>query len=255
MTRLRSEFAYSLAREAIAHGGRVARRAPQSRPQHARRRSRPLSVRARSFFEKAQAIAAPDYIASTDDILHLRVKTMGIVEEEFVMGGTKFVMYDVGGQRNERKKWIHCFEDVTAVLFVAAISEYDQVLYEDVSQNRLEEALNLFDEIANSRWFDNTAMILFLNKRDKFEDKIRSVDIRQERPDGTVQFEDYTGGCSYANGLKYIIRLFISRNRNEDRELYYHVTTATNTENIDTVFKACKHIILKDNLAATGFLD
>jgi hypothetical protein len=32
-----------------------------------------------------------------------------------------------GGQRNERRKWIHCFENVTAVIFVAALSEYDQV--------------------------------------------------------------------------------------------------------------------------------
>ena len=56
-------------------------------------------------------------------------------------------MYDVGGQ-NERKKWIHCFHTVTAVIFVAAISEYDQVLYEDHSANRIQEALALFEEIA-----------------------------------------------------------------------------------------------------------
>jgi len=35
---------------------------------------------------------------------------------------------DVGGQRNERKKWIHCFQDVTAVCFVVALSEYDQMV-------------------------------------------------------------------------------------------------------------------------------
>lgn len=40
-------------------------------------------------------------------------------------------MFDVGGQRSERKKWMHCFENVTAVVFLAAISEYDQVLVED----------------------------------------------------------------------------------------------------------------------------
>ena len=40
-------------------------------------------------------------------------------------------MLDVGGQRSERKKWIHCFQDVTALLFVVAISGYDQVLIED----------------------------------------------------------------------------------------------------------------------------
>ena len=44
---------------------------------------------------------------------------------------SKFRLFDVGGQRSERKKWIHCFEDVTAIIFCVAMSEYDQVLHED----------------------------------------------------------------------------------------------------------------------------
>lgn len=40
-------------------------------------------------------------------------------------------MLDVGGQRSERKKWIHCFEGVTAIIFCVAMSEYDLVLAED----------------------------------------------------------------------------------------------------------------------------
>jgi hypothetical protein len=67
--------------------------------------------------------------------------------------------------------------DVTAVLFVAAISEYDQVLYEDENTNRIVEALNLFEEICNSRWFRETSMILFLNKRDLFAEKCQKVSI------------------------------------------------------------------------------
>lgn len=67
-------------------------------------------------------------------------------------------MYDVGGQRNERKKWIHCFDDVTAIIFVASASEYDQSLFEDASVNRMEEAVTLFADIANSRWFKNSAV-------------------------------------------------------------------------------------------------
>ena len=74
-------------------------------------------------------------------------------------------MFDVGGQRNERRKWIHAFDNVQAVVFVAALSEYDQVLFEDETQNRMEEALQLFDQIVNSKWFKTTAMILFLNKK------------------------------------------------------------------------------------------
>ena len=40
---------------------------------------------------------------------------------------------DVGGQRSERKKWIHCFEDVTAILFFVALSAYDLGLREDLA--------------------------------------------------------------------------------------------------------------------------
>jgi len=77
----------------------------------------------------------------------------------------------VGGQRNERKKWIHCFENVTAVLFVGVLSEYDQVLYEDATVNRMVETLVLFEDACNSHWFKKTAIILFLNKRDLFVEK------------------------------------------------------------------------------------
>lgn len=69
--------------------------------------------------------------------MYSRVRTSGIVTERYNIDGTTFEMYDVGGQRNERKKWIHCFEGVTAVIFVAAISEYDQKLFEDASTNRM----------------------------------------------------------------------------------------------------------------------
>ncbi len=65
--------------------------------------------------------------------------------------GSPFEIYDVGGQRNERKKWIHCFDDVTALIFVAALSEYDQTLFEDSTTNRLLEAVELFGEICNNR--------------------------------------------------------------------------------------------------------
>ena len=50
-------------------------------------------------------------------------------------------MFDVGGQRDERRKWIQCFNDVTAIIFVAASSSYNMVLREDNTQNRLREAL------------------------------------------------------------------------------------------------------------------
>jgi GTPase SAR1 family protein len=59
------------------------------------------------------------------------VKTTGIVETNFTYKRLNIKLLDVGGQRSERKKWIHCFEGVTAILFCVALSEYDLFLAED----------------------------------------------------------------------------------------------------------------------------
>jgi len=92
-------------------------------------------------------------------------------------------MFDVGGQRSERKKWIHCFENVTAIIFLVAISAYDQVLVEDETVNRMQEALTLFDSICNSKWFVKTSIILFLNKIDIFKEKLLTSPLNQFFPD------------------------------------------------------------------------
>lgn len=108
-------------------------------------------------------------------------------------------MVDVGGQRSERRKWIHCFENVTSIMFLVALSEYDQVLVESDNevrpvlnlgmwatgpfggpdanlppspQNRMEESKALFRTIVTYPWFQNSSVILFLNKKDLLEDKI-----------------------------------------------------------------------------------
>ena len=123
---------------------------------------------------------------SVKDVLMSRTKTTGVTELDFNMGPSKIKLVDVGGQRNERKKWMHCFQDVTAVIFVVALSEYDLKLYEDNTTNRMFESLRLFKEICNSRWFTNTAIILFFNKSDLFEAKLQKSDL-------SVCFPDYKG--------------------------------------------------------------
>uniref|UniRef100_A0A914RYK6 Uncharacterized protein n=1 Tax=Parascaris equorum TaxID=6256 RepID=A0A914RYK6_PAREQ len=77
-----------------------------------------------------------------------------------------------GGQRSERKKWIHCFDNVNAIIFISSLSEYDQTLREDNCTNRMQESLKLFDSICNSPWFADIHFILFLNKKDLFAEKI-----------------------------------------------------------------------------------
>jgi GTPase SAR1 family protein len=89
------------------------------------------------FLDKIDEIKLGSFLPNKSDILYVRVRTTSIVVERYNIGGNSFEIYDVGGQRNERKKWIHCFEGVTAVLFIVDMSEYDLKLLEDGSTNRM----------------------------------------------------------------------------------------------------------------------
>jgi len=206
-----------------------------------------LTDSAKYFFDRIDHIMAKGYLPTDQDVLRSRVRTTGILENEFVIDGNQFKMFDVGGQRNERKKWIHCFEGVTAVIFVAAISEYDQLLYEDDKTNRMVEALQLFDEICNSRWFRDTSMILFLNKRDLFAEKISRVPLAK-------YFPEYAGGDNFQKASDFMQEQFESKNRNKDKRIYSHVTCATDTGNIRAVFDAVKDIVIKKSLQAAGLV-
>jgi len=197
------------------------------------------------FMKRLPQVMEEGYIPSEQDVLRSRVRTTGIVENEFLIDGNRFKMFDVGGQRNERKKWIHCFENVTAVIFVAAISEYDQYLYEDENTNRMHEALNLFDSICNSRWFSKTSLILFLNKVDLFKEKIKKVPI-------TTAFPDYTGQQDEDECVKFIEQQFHDKNKNPDKQVYCHVTCATDTKLVAAVFNAVKDIIIRNSLRDAG---
>jgi len=206
-----------------------------------------LTDSAAYFLDMIRTIGQPGYVPTQQDVLRSRVRTTGIVENEFDIENNKFKMFDVGGQRNERKKWIHCFENVTAILFVAAISEYDQVLYEDENTNRMHEAVQLFDEICNSQWFLHTSMMLFLNKRDLFADKIVKVPL-------TVCYPEYDGKNTYEEASDYIRTVFESRNRAKDKVIYPHITCATDTDNVAAVFNAVKDIIIRQSLNQAGLV-
>jgi len=207
-----------------------------------------LTDSAAYFLDKIREVGAAGYLPSEQDVLRSRVRTTGIVENEFIIDGNRFKMFDVGGQRNERKKWIHCFSEITALLFVAALSEYDQVLYEDEDTNRMLEALTLFDEICNSRWFKKTSMILMLNKRDLFAEKIKKVSLK-------ATFKDFPGpDGDYDAGVAYIQELFHSKNRDSGKHIYTHVTCATDKNNMKVVFNAVKDIVIRKSLHDGGLL-
>jgi guanine nucleotide-binding protein subunit alpha len=101
----------------------------------AMRRSREFQLNdsAVYYFNAIDRMASSAYLPTDQDILRSRVKTTGITETTFKVGELTYKLFDVGGQRSERKKWIHCFENVTAMVFLVGLSEYDQTMYEDES--------------------------------------------------------------------------------------------------------------------------
>lgn len=187
------------------------------------------------------------YKPTHQDILRTRLATTGIIQNEFLIEKLKFKMYDVGGQRGERKKWIHSFENVNAIMFIGSLAEYDLVLAEDRTRNRLKESLDLFEGIINLPWFKEAPIILFLNKNDLFIDKIKTVDIG-------IYFPVYSGGYDYEAGLKFIQDNYFDRNQSPHKTIYCHVTDATNTEVFAFVWKSTKHMILEQNLTKSGLL-
>ena len=112
------------------------------------------------------------------------------------------------------------------------------------------EALDLFEEICNNIFFLNSSMILYLNKRDLFEEKIKVKNIRD-----VDVFADYSGrDNNYDDGVQYFVDKFLSKNKSgSERQIYYHVTCATDTENVSKVFNACKEIVLRQNIKNSVF--
>ena len=186
-------------------------------------------------------IASTKYIPTEHDILISRVRTTQVTVEKYTIEGIEFEVYDVGGQRSERRKWVNCFDNVDAVIFVAALSEYDQSLAEAKKQNRMIEALNLFESVVKNAHFADTSIMLFLNKKDIFAEKIMYSNIQDSQ-----FFSDYAGPPKdFDHGVLYFIQRF-EEHLEEDATSFIHVTCATDTNNMEFVLDSSRTIIMSD---------
>ncbi|KAI7862849.1 guanine nucleotide binding protein, alpha subunit [Spinellus fusiger] len=198
------------------------------------------------FFDHVKRLGLPNYLPTVQDVLCARSKTTGIIETRFSVPKLNIHMFDVGGQRSERRKWIHCFEAVTTILFCVSLGEYDQVLLEESQQNRMMESLVLFESVINSRWFVHTSVVLLLNKVDVLKSKLTKVPLER-------YFPDYGGGGDVIKAIKYFNWRFRQTNR-ANLKLYTHFTQATNTSNIRDVFAAIEDTIVQTSLRESGML-
>ncbi|KAG8742125.1 hypothetical protein FRC10_001995 [Ceratobasidium sp. 414] len=204
-------------------------------------------------WSRANEVALPE----KSDIIRCRSQTTGITETVFKLRGHELHLVDVGGQRSERRKWIHCFQEVTTILFLVSLNGYDQCLFEDTNANQMQDAMAIWDSICDSEYFRTTNIILFLNKNDLFTEKVKTSPIRRYFPD----YEGPEGDA--AEGRNYFRRRFLKLSNKSShssantgrpvlrkREIYTHYTNATDTELLRVVMAAVEgYIVFRGNLA------
>ncbi|BFY99006.1 hypothetical protein BsWGS_02045 [Bradybaena similaris] len=165
-------------------------------------------------------ICSPDYLASVQDILHIRWPTLGVQEHQFSVGSRLYRMIDVAGQRSLRKKWIHFFTEVTAVAFFVSLTAFDETLEEEPTVNSLQDSLQAFNEVSHNQFLEKTDFILFLNKKDLFANKLKSSSL-------SACFPEYQSGADTDSCLKYIRDQFAD-NKPTNKHMYTHFCCAIN---------------------------
>ncbi|XP_047250171.1 guanine nucleotide-binding protein alpha-1 subunit isoform X4 [Capsicum annuum] len=217
------------------------------------------------FMENLLRFSDLHYLPTKEDVLFARIRTTGVVEIQFSPVGENkkseeaYRLFDVGGQRNERRKWIHLFEGVTAVIFCAAISEYDQTLFEEERKNRMMETKELFEWVLKQPCFEKTSFMLFLNKFDIFEQKVLKVPLN-----ACEWFKDYqpvsTGKQEIEHAYEFVKKKFeesyfqCTAPDCVDRVFKIYRTTALDQKLVKKTFKLVDETLRRRNLFEAGLL-
>ncbi|KAH9932542.1 guanine nucleotide binding protein, alpha subunit [Fomitopsis serialis] len=203
------------------------------------------------FLDNIHRIARPDYLPSTEDILHVRLQTLGVKEHAFdiSMGGINYnwLLYDVGGAR---QAWIPYFEDAAAIIFLAPISAYDQYLEEDPRTNRIDDSLQLFTSICTNKLLHKAALVLMLNKTDLLRQKLEAgIKVRKyissygDRPN------------TYEEVSEYFRAHFIQVHRRKDvnrRPLFAHFTSMLDIKATQSIIVNVNEAIMRRHMATVG---
>jgi len=197
------------------------------------------------YFDNVEKFAQENFQPTPEDIFRAKLKTTRIYEVVFEINKIEVTLVDVGGPRSERRKWLHYFNDVTSVIFFAALDEYDMTLEEDCLTNRLEESLRLFREITASKFFGVDSWILFLNKCDLLETKIKKKPLNKF-------FTDFPEdkGSSLEESIKYLRAKYLLNFRGA--RLYPYVVCALDTSNCKRVFTAVCDTVINGALNVAG---
>lgn len=217
-----------------------------------------LSESSGFFLDDMDRITQRDYVPTNDDILNARLKTVGVVEHSFQIntGGDKAVdwrIYDVGGSQSQRATWAPFFDNVQAIIFLAPVSVFDQVLAEDQSVNRLEDSLLLWRELCKNAILSKVPLVLFLNKCDLLRRKLLSgVRLSKYMISYGDRSNDYDSILKYFKNKFDAIRKQYSKD--PEREFYVFATSVTDTHQTASIITSVRDMILRDHLRTSNLI-
>ncbi|THH27770.1 hypothetical protein EUX98_g6413 [Antrodiella citrinella] len=239
-----------------------------------------LEESAAFFLDSIYRITEPEYVPSIDDVLHVRVQTLGVTEHQFdvTIGGLQYhwLLYDVGGAPGVfltatglgpvlRRRYItftfdflggrqltdfdHLFI-ATAIIFLAPISAFDQYLEEDPRTNRIDDSLQLFQTLCTNKLLSKAALILMLNKTDLLKQKLHAgIKVRKyissygDRPN------------NYEEVSEYFRAHFIQVQKRKDssnRSLYVHFTSMLDVKATQAIITNVGEGIMRQHLSSIG---
>ncbi|PPQ87940.1 hypothetical protein CVT25_001125 [Psilocybe cyanescens] len=224
-----------------------------------RRRKIRLEEASGFFLDDLERVTSLRYMPTDDDVLKARLKTVGVSEYKFEMevsagrdSGTEWRIVDVGGSRSQRPTWAPFFDDVDAIIFLAPISGFDQVLAEDRTVNRLEDSVLLWKAVCSSKLLANVDLVLFLNKCDILEKKLNSnirlakyVRSYGDRPNDLDSVSKYLRGKFSAIHREY------SPN---PRKFYAFCTSVTDTATTAGIIASVRDMVIRQHLKQSKLL-
>ncbi|KAH7106855.1 G-protein alpha subunit [Auriculariales sp. MPI-PUGE-AT-0066] len=213
------------------------------------------------FMDDVIRVASPQYDPTIDDILRARLRTQGVDEYKFTMenlmigGGREWWVYDVGGSRTQRAQWAQFFDDITAIIFMAPISAFDEYLPTSEDQtrmNKLEDTFLLWKDVVSNKLLAKVIVVLFMNKTDVLRTKIKTgVDVRKYVP----RFE---GNVKEAEEVtKYFRAKFKAIHKRyspQPRPFHCFATSCIDTQTTAIILSTVREQIVRTNLEQANIL-
>jgi len=206
------------------------------------------------FLNDIERIATRNYEPSDDDVIRARLRTLGVQEYSFWVeqAGHEWLMYDVGGTRSSRAHWYPYFDDMDAIIFLAPISSFDERLREDRRVNRLEDTYTLWQTLCSLQMLTKTQIILFLNKCDLLEQKLRSgVQVRTHVPSFGDRSNDVETVKKY---FQAHFKEIAKQHSPEQRRYYVHLTSVVDTNSTAVTLRTVEDGILRASLRRADLL-